>query len=89
MVVWKGDAADAPPGDPDPEGSDTDSGCGASQVVNQSCMVVMNHGCDLTDGMQNDASHENPSAGMPIPAMLPGNQCGALLKEDDQCGQIA
>ena len=53
--------------------------------MDQSHMVTMNHGCDLTDGMQNDALHENPSAGMPIPAMLSDNQHSAWFKEDDQC----
>ena len=82
--MWEGDAVDAPH-KPDLEGSGKDLGHGASRVVDQSHTMMMNHGCDLTDGMQNDASCENPSAGMPIPAMLSDNQCDALCKEDDQC----
>ena len=33
-------------------------------------MVTANCGHDLTDGMQNDMSHENHSAGMPLPCCL-------------------
>ena len=72
-------------GNPDPEGSDADLGCGMSWVMNQSCMVTLDRGCDLTDGTQNDTSCENRSAGMLIPAMLSDNQCSVLFKEDDQC----
>ena len=85
LLVWKGDVVDAPPGGPNPEGSDKDLGHGASQVVDQSHMVMMNHGCDLTGDALGNESFENPSASMPIPAMLPDNHCGVLCKEGDQC----
>ena len=49
-------------------------GCGTSQVMNQSHMVTSNHVHDST---------------VPIPAVQSDNQCGALLKDDDQCWQIA
>ena len=84
LLVWKGGAVDAPPGGPNPEGSDTDLGRGTSRVVSQSRMVMANHGCDSTDGTRCETPCENPSAGMPIPAALSNNQCGALRKEDDQ-----
>ena len=57
--MWKGDVVGAPPGDPDSEGSDVGPGHGTSWVTNQFHMVTVNHGRDSTDGMQNDASHEN------------------------------
>ena len=85
LLMWKGDAVDAPPSGPNPEGSDTDLGHGTSWVVNQSCMVMTNHGCDSTDDAQGNAPLENPLAGMPIPAMLSDDQCSVLCKEDDQC----
>ena len=56
--------------------------------MNQSRVVMTNHRRDLTDSAQNDVSHENHLAGVLIPATPPGNQHGALLEEDDQCGQI-
>ena len=86
LLMWKGDAVDAPPGDPNPEGSDTDPGRGTSRVVSQSRVVAMNHRRDST-GARGGASFENPSAGMPIPAALPNNQCSALCEEDDQFRQ--
>ena len=52
--------------------------------MSQSRMLAANHGCDSTDGAQGGASHENASAGVPIPAVLSGNQHGALCEEDDQ-----
>ena len=58
-----------------------------SQVVKQSCAAMMNHGCDLTDDAQGNASLENPLASMPISAMLSGDQCGALWEEDDRFWQ--
>ena len=78
----------APPGDPDPERSDVGLGCGASQATKQSCMVAMNCKHDLTDDMQNDTSCENCLAGMLASAVLPDNQCSALLtvKKDDLIG---
>ena len=60
-----------------------DPGRGMSWVVSQSHMVMANHGCDSTDDAQGNASLENPSAGIPIPAALPDNQCGVLCEEDD------
>ena len=80
---------DAPPGGPDPEGSDKGLGHGMCQVMDQSHMVTMNHRCDSTGGSQGNVSHENSLAGMPIPAMLPDNQCSVLHEEDDQHQQIA
>ena len=84
LLVWKGGAVDAAFGCPNLEGSDTDPGCGASQVVSQSRMVTMNHGCDSTDDAEGNASLENPSAGVPIPAALSNNQCGTLCEEEGQ-----
>ena len=57
--------------------------------MNQSHMVTLDHGCDLTDGTKNDAPRENCLAILPLPALLPSNWCGALLEEDDQCWWIA
>ena len=81
--MWKGDAVDAPPGDPNPEGSDTDPGRGTSRVVSQSRMVEPNHGRDST-GARGGASFENRLAGALIPAALSDNQRGVLHEEDDQ-----
>ena len=78
LLVWKGDMVDAPPGDPNLEGSDKDLGCGTSWITNQSHAVMTNHG---TEGAQNDAPHENLLAGMLISAMLSDNQCSVLLKK--------
>ena len=39
-----------------------------SRIASQFCMVMMNHGCDLTGDMQTGVPHENRLAGMPIPA---------------------
>ena len=83
LLMWKGGTVDAPPGDPNPEGSDTDPGRGMSRVVSQSRVLATNHGCDSTDGARGGASHENPSASVPIPAALSNNQCGILCEEDD------
>ena len=63
--------------------ADTDPGRGTSRVMSQSRVLAMNHGCDSTDGAQGGASHENPSAGVPIPAALSNNQCGVLCEEGD------
>ena len=53
--------------------------------MNQSHMASLDHRCDLTDGMKNDASHENCLAGMLIPVALSDSQHSALFEEDDQC----
>ena len=53
---------------------DMDPGRGMSRVVKQSCVVMMNHRCDSTDDAQENASLENPLAGVPISATLPDNQ---------------
>ena len=64
--------------------TDADPRHGMSWVMNQSHVVTKNHGRDSTNGAQNDASHENCSAGMPIFATLFDKQCGVSIKEDDQ-----
>ena len=87
LLMWKGDTVDAPPGDPNPEGSDTGPGRGTSRVVSQSRVVEPNHGRDST-GARGGASFENRSAGVPIPAALPGNQHGVLCEEDDWFQQL-
>ena len=56
--------------------------------MNQSRMVTMNHGRDLTGDVQVGTSHENHLASMLIPAPLSSNQCGALFEEGNQCGEI-
>ena len=50
---------------------------------------MTNHGHDLTGDMQMGVSHENHSAGMPIPVTLFDDHHGVLFEEDLQCGQIA
>ena len=67
-----------------PSQFDMGPGRGMSRVMKQSGMVTTNHGCDLTDGTQMGASHENHLASMPIPVALSDNQHNVLFKEDDQ-----
>ena len=43
LLVWKGDVVDSPPGDPDPEESNTNPGQ-QTRVTNDPRMVMTNHG---------------------------------------------
>ena len=61
--------------------SDKDQGGEMSQVVSQSCMVMMNHRRDLAGDAQMGVPHENHSASELIPAVLPSNQCGVLFDD--------
>ena len=58
-MMWKEDAVDAPPGNPDLEGSVMVLGHGLNCVANESSVVMMNHECDSTGSAQKGASHEN------------------------------